>query len=177
MSSGIPIGRAGDSGHLPQRRLHLALPGDGHAAKSGRITRERRGRRNQTAQDPLIPPITGRQGEGKYLLLADLQSWGGEFTVRSMSRSSSTPPTRGAGSALLDTRSQRRQTVNIVGRVHNPLPDFRFGWGSYEPGLISAEAKEYAAKADVAVVAAGFDARTEARAPTAHSSCPGARMR
>ncbi len=54
------------------------------------------------------------------------------------------------------------QTVQVVADYVPYSPGTRFGLGlMYEPDLVSAEAKEYAAKADVVVVAVGFDAETE----------------
>ena len=54
------------------------------------------------------------------------------------------------------------ETVNVVAEYLPHAPGLRFGLGiAYEPELISAEAKEIAAKADVVVVAAGFNPSTE----------------
>ncbi|MGD0681102.1 MAG: glycoside hydrolase family 3 C-terminal domain-containing protein [Terracidiphilus sp.] len=54
------------------------------------------------------------------------------------------------------------QTVNVVAEYLPHSPGLRFGLGfSYEPELISAEARQYAAQADVAVVAIGFSPATE----------------
>ena len=129
----------------------------------GELPRERRGRRNQTAQSTRYTANYKAAKAGKYLLLADLQSWGGEFTVTVDGKKLSTPPpAEGQVPPYWTLDLSAGQTVNIVAECITRFPDFRFGMGvAYEPGLISAEAKEYAAKADVAVVAAGFDARTE----------------
>ena len=129
----------------------------------GELPRERRGRRNQTAQSTRYTANYKAAKTGKYLLLADLQSWGGEFTVTVDGKKLSTPPpAEGQVPPYWTLDLSAGQTVNIVAECITRFPDFRFGMGvAYEPGLISAEAKEYAAKADVAVVAAGFDARTE----------------
>lgn len=54
------------------------------------------------------------------------------------------------------------QTVRVVADYVPYSPGLRFGLGlMYEPDLVSAEAKEYAAKADAVVVAVGFDASSE----------------
>jgi beta-glucosidase len=54
------------------------------------------------------------------------------------------------------------QTVNVVADYLPHSPGVRFGLGlAYEPELVSAEVREMAAIADVVVVAAGFDPRTE----------------
>ncbi len=54
------------------------------------------------------------------------------------------------------------QTIHVEANYLPHTPGLHFGLGiAYEPDLVSAEAKEYAAKADVVVVAVGFDARTE----------------
>ena len=129
----------------------------------GEFPRERRGHRNQTAQSTRYTANYKAAKAGKYLLLADLQSWGGEFTVTVDGKKLSTPPhAEGQVPPYWTLNLSAGQTVSIVAECITRYPDFRFGMGvAYEPDLISAEAKEYAAKADVAVVAAGFDARTE----------------
>ena len=129
----------------------------------GEFPRERRGHRNQTAQSTRYTANYKAAKAGKYLLLADLQSWGGEFTVTVDGKKLATPPhAEGQVPPYWTLDLSAGQTVNIVAECITRFPDFRFGMGiAYEPDLISAEAKEYAAKADVAVVAAGFDARTE----------------
>ena len=54
------------------------------------------------------------------------------------------------------------QTVNVVADYLPGFAGVRFGLGiAFEADLISSEAKEYAAKADVVVVAAGFNPGTE----------------
>lgn len=54
------------------------------------------------------------------------------------------------------------QTIQVVADYLPHAPGQRFGLGvTYEPNLISDEAKEFAAKADVVVVAVGFNAVTE----------------
>jgi len=55
-----------------------------------------------------------------------------------------------------------------------PHAALSFGMGLvYEPELISVEAKEMAAKADVVVVCVGSGRRPSRRAATAPSICPG----
>jgi beta-glucosidase len=54
------------------------------------------------------------------------------------------------------------ETVNVVASYLPHAPGIRFGLGiTYEPELISADAKKFAALADVVVVAAGFSPPTE----------------
>ena len=54
------------------------------------------------------------------------------------------------------------QTVQVVADYLPYSPGVSFAMGiAYEPGLISAEAKEFAARADAVVVAVGFDPATE----------------
>jgi beta-glucosidase len=54
------------------------------------------------------------------------------------------------------------QTIHLEADFVPHTPGLHFGLGiAYEPGLVSPEAREYAAKADVVVVAVGFDAGTE----------------
>ena len=57
---------------------------------------------------------------------------------------------------------QAGQSINIVADYIPHSPGLRFGLGlAYEPDLVSVEAKEYAAKADVVIVAIGFSPVTE----------------
>ncbi len=54
------------------------------------------------------------------------------------------------------------QTIKLTAEYVPYAEGTRFGFGlAYEPGLVSTEAKQYAAVADVVVVAVGFDAATE----------------
>ncbi len=54
------------------------------------------------------------------------------------------------------------QTIHVVADYLPYSPGERFALGvAYEPGLVSDEAKEFAAKADVVIVAVGFNAATE----------------
>ncbi|MFP5205921.1 MAG: beta-glucosidase [Acidobacteriota bacterium] len=54
------------------------------------------------------------------------------------------------------------QTIHVEASYVPHTPGLNFGLGiAYEPDLVSPEAREHAAKADVVVVAVGFDARTE----------------
>jgi beta-glucosidase len=63
-------------------------------------------------------------------------------------------------SAVLDLTAG--QTITVVADYLPYSPGTRMGLGlTYEPDLVSDEAKEYAAKADVVVVAVGFDAKSE----------------
>jgi beta-glucosidase len=65
-----------------------------------------------------------------------------------------------AKSAVLDLTAG--QTITVVADYLPYSPGTRMGLGlAYEPDLVSDEAKEYAAKADVVVVAVGFNAATE----------------
>ncbi len=119
------------------------------------------------AQDttPRSIRYTGRftAGEaGKYLLLAAAS---GEDVfhvtvdgkqVLNQERAEGQVP----NSASLDLSAG--QTVTVVADYLPYSSGTRFGMGmAYEPDLVSAEAKEFAAKADVVVVAVGFDAATE----------------
>ena len=68
------------------------------------------------------------------------------------------------GQVPLSTTIELRagQTVKVVAEYLPHSPSLRFGLGlAYEPELVSAEARQMAAIADVVVVAAGFDPRTE----------------
>jgi beta-glucosidase len=99
---------------------------------------------------------------GKYLVLAAIS--GNDSYKITIDGKQLTSPPHAEGQApqfwTLDLTAGQQVSV-----VTDYLPGFvgiRFGLGmAYEPDLISAEAKEFAAKADVAIVAVGFNKGTE----------------
>jgi beta-glucosidase len=101
---------------------------------------------------------------GKYLLLVASGEWNAsDFIVRvngkqllSQERSEGQIPL----SAIIELAAG--ETAEVVAELHPRSNTPHFGLGIvYEPELISAEAKEIAAKADIVVIAAGFNQQTE----------------
>jgi len=126
--------------------------------------RERHGPRDETARS--IRYTAGYQAAktGKYLILAAFQSSDGDqFTVKVDGKLLAAPPhAEGQVPPFWTLDLNAGQSVNVVAECISHSPDARFGLGiAYEPELISLDARKMAAIADVVVVAAGFDARTE----------------
>ncbi len=102
------------------------------------------------------------QRAGKYLLLAAASGEDAYKVIVDGKEVLSQPHNEGQvpQSATLDLAAG--QTVNVVADYLPHAPGLRFGFGlSYEPELVSEEAKNFAALADVVVVAAGFNPSTE----------------
>jgi beta-glucosidase len=102
------------------------------------------------------------QRAGKYLLLAAASGEDAYKVIVDGKEVLSQPHNEGQvpQSATLDLAAG--QTVNVVADYLPHAPGLRFGFGlSYEPELVSEEAKNFAALADVVVVAVGFNPSTE----------------
>ncbi len=99
---------------------------------------------------------------GKYLVLA-AASGNDNFKVTIDGKELVSPPhAEGQAPQFWTIDLNAGQTVNVVADYQPGFAGVRFGLGmAYEPGLISPEVKEFAAKADVTVVAVGFDPTTE----------------
>ena len=99
---------------------------------------------------------------GKYLVLAAI-SGDDSYKVTVDGKQLTSPPhAEGQAPQFWTLDLTAGQRVNVVADYLPGFVGVRFGLGmAYEPDLISAEAKEFAAKADVAVVAVGFNHGTE----------------
>ena len=99
---------------------------------------------------------------GKYLLVAGIAGQDGlSLTVDGKSLSKD-QPSEGAVPKTFRLDLAAGQTIHIQADYLPHAATNSFGMGvTYEPDLVSAEAKEYAAKADVVVVAVGFDSVAE----------------
>jgi beta-glucosidase len=131
---------------------------------SGYRQERRRGPRDDTPRSVHYSGTYKAAKTGKYVILAASLSRGGdEFTVMVDGKQLPAPPHAEGQAPLFWTIDLTAgQRVHLIAECLPPYPDMRFGLGiAYEADLITPEAKEFAAKADVAVVAAGFDARTE----------------
>jgi beta-glucosidase len=101
---------------------------------------------------------------GRYLVLASSQSWGsdeyrvlvdGKEVLAQAHAEGQTPQ-----SSTLELTAGK--TVTVAADYVPYSADVRFSLGiAFEADLVSADAKEFAARADVAVVAAGFNPPTE----------------
>jgi len=130
----------------------------------GDFQRERRGPRDESSHSIRYSASYKAAKAGKYLVLAAFQSWGGDqFTVTVDGKRLTTPPhAEGQVPPFWTLDLNAGQTVNVVAECVTRTPGVRFGMGiAYEPELISDDATKIAAKADVAVVAAGFTSGTE----------------
>jgi beta-glucosidase len=99
---------------------------------------------------------------GKYLVLA-AASGSDEYTINIDDKALTAPPhAEGQAPEYWTIDLAAGQTVKVVADY---LPGFvgtRFALGiAYEPGLVSEEAKQFAAAADVVVLAVGFNPSTE----------------
>jgi beta-glucosidase len=99
---------------------------------------------------------------GKYLILAAAS---GEDTFKLLIDGKEVMAQTHAEGQIPQTRSidlTAGQTATVVAEYLPHSPGVRFGLGiTYEPDLISPEAKQFAAAADVVVLAVGFNAATE----------------
>lgn len=99
---------------------------------------------------------------GKYLLVAGIAGQDGLSLTVDGKTLSKDQPSEGAVPKTFRLDLAAEQTIHIQADYLPHAATNCFGMGvTYEPDLVSAEAKEYAAKADVVVVAAGFDSVTE----------------
>jgi beta-glucosidase len=130
----------------------------------GDFQRQRRAPRSETSQSIRYSASYKAAKTGSYILLEASQSWDGdEFKITVDGKQLPVPP-HAEGQApqswTLDLKAG--QTVNIVAECVPASSTVHFGLGiAYEPELVSAEAKQFAALADVVVVAAGFNPTTE----------------
>jgi beta-glucosidase len=99
---------------------------------------------------------------GKYLVLAAI-SGNDSYKVTIDGKALTSPPhAEGQAPQFWTLDLTAGQQVNVVADYLPGFVGVRFGLGmTYEPDLISAEAKEFAAKADVVIVAVGFNHGTE----------------
>jgi beta-glucosidase len=101
---------------------------------------------------------------GKYMVLAASQSWGGDaFKVMADGKELPTPThAEGQVPPFWTLDLNQGETLSLVAECVPHSPGVRFAMGvAYEPDLIAPEAKTFAAAADVAVVAVGFNPSTE----------------
>jgi len=99
---------------------------------------------------------------GKYLVLAAI-SGNDSYKITIDGKQLTSPPhAEGQAPQFWTLDLTAGQQVSVVADYLPGFVGVRFGLGmAYEPDLISAEAKEFAAKADVAIVAVGFNKGTE----------------
>ena len=99
---------------------------------------------------------------GKYLVLA-AASGNDEYKLAIDGKPLLSPPhVEGQAPLFWTIDLKAGQTINVVADYLPGFVGVRFGLGiAYEPDLVAAEAKTYAAAADVVVVAAGFNPGTE----------------
>ena len=99
---------------------------------------------------------------GKYLVLA-AAAGNDEYTVSIDGKPFLSPPSvegQAPHSWTIDLKAG--QAINVVADYLPGFAGVRFALGiAYQPGLVSAEAKSFAAAADAVVVAAGFNNSTE----------------
>jgi beta-glucosidase len=101
---------------------------------------------------------------GRYLILASAQSWDGdEYKVMVDGKQLPAPPhAEGQVPQSWTLDLNAGQTVNVVAEVFSRSPVAHFGLGiAYEPDLIADEVRNFAAAADVVVVAVGFNPGSE----------------
>ncbi len=115
---------------------------------------------------------------GRYLVLA-AASGSDEYTIRIDGKPLSAPPhAEGQAPEFWTIDLNAGQTVNVVADY---LPGFvgtRFALGlAYLPSLVSEEAKQFAAAADVVVLAVGFNTNTESEGGDRTFELPGDRTR
>jgi beta-glucosidase len=101
---------------------------------------------------------------GKYMILAGSSGWGGNGFKVLVNGKEVLQQERAEGqvpqSAIVDLAAG--ETATVVAELQPRGETSRFGLGFvYLPELISAEARDMAAKADVVVVAVGFNPQTE----------------
>ncbi|HEY1159549.1 MAG TPA: glycoside hydrolase family 3 N-terminal domain-containing protein, partial [Terracidiphilus sp.] len=99
---------------------------------------------------------------GEYLILA-AASGNDDFTIHIDGKPLLSPPhVEGQAPQSWTIDLNAGQTVNVVADYLPGFVGVRFGLGiAFEPDLIAAEVKTYAAAADVVVVAVGFNTGTE----------------
>ena len=130
----------------------------------GDFQRQRHPPRSETPQSIRYSASYKAAKTGSYILLEAFQSEGGdEFKITVDGKQLPVPPhAEGQASQSWTLDLKAGQTVNIVAECVPTSSSVHFGLGiAYEPALVSAEAKQYAAIADVVVVAAGFNPPTE----------------
>jgi beta-glucosidase len=123
---------------------------------------ERRGPRDETPRSIRYTASYKAPKGGKYLILA-AASGNDEFKVLVDGNQLQAPPhAEGQVPPFWTLDLNAGQTVNVVADYLPHSPGVRFGLGiTYESDLISADAKQFAADADVVVVAVGFNPPTE----------------
>ncbi len=99
---------------------------------------------------------------GKYLVLA-AASGSDDFTVKIDGKAFASPPhAEGQAPQFWTIDLNAGQTIGVVADYLPGFAGVRFGLGiAYQPDLVSEEARQFAAAADVVVVAAGFNTSTE----------------
>ncbi len=99
---------------------------------------------------------------GKYLVLA-AASGNDDFTVKIDGKAFVSPPhAEGQAPQFWTIDLNAGQTVNVVADYLPGFAGVRFGLGiAYQPGLVTEEARQFAAAADAVIVAAGFNTSTE----------------
>jgi beta-glucosidase len=130
----------------------------------GDFQRQRRGPKSETPQSTRYSASYKAAKTGSYILLEASQSWDGdEFKITVDGKPLPVPPhVEGQAPQFWTLDLKAGQTVNIVAECVPFSSSVHFGLGiAYEPDLVSAEAKQFAALADVVVVAAGFNPSTE----------------
>jgi len=129
----------------------------------GDYVRERHGPRDNTPISVRYTASYSPAQSGKYLVVAASQAWGSSFTVSVDGKLLPTPPhAEGQVPPFWTLDLNAGQTINVTADYLPAFPGSHFGLGiAYEPDLISAEAKTFAAAADAVVVAIGFTPSTE----------------
>jgi beta-glucosidase len=124
---------------------------------------ERRGPRDETPRSVRYTAGYKAAKAGTYLLLAASQTWGSDFKVLVDGKELPTPPhVEGQAPPSWTLDLTAGQTLNVQADYVSGFGGVRFGLGiAYEPDLVTEDARNFAAAADVVVVAAGFDGFTE----------------
>ena len=99
---------------------------------------------------------------GKYLILAAASGYDAFKVLVNGKEALAQPHNEGQVPLSTSLELAAGERLNVVAEYQPHAPGLRFGLGiAYEPELISADAKKFAALADVVVVAAGFSPATE----------------
>ena len=130
----------------------------------GDFQRQRRPPRTETPQSIRYSASYKAAKTGSYILLEAFQSEGGdEFKIAVDGKQLPIPPhAEGQAPQSWAIDLKAGQTVNVVAECVPTSSTVHFGLGiANEADLVSAEAKQFAALADVVVVAVGFAPPTE----------------
>jgi beta-glucosidase len=130
----------------------------------GDFQRQRHAPKSDTPQSIRYSASYKAAKTGSYILLEAFQGWDGdEFKITVDGKQLPVlPHAEGQAPQSWTLDLKAGQTLNIQAQCVPSTSTVHFGLGiAYEPELVSAEAKQFAALADVVVVAAGFNPTAE----------------